>query len=212
MKGIERSRLDALFDGVFAIALTLLVLELKVPERLTSAELPAYLGELMPKLFIYALAFLYLGTAWLYHFYFGILVARTNFWNTILNLLQLVFIGIFPFSAALLGSYIDSPFALATFTLSLFGYAVLGTINVWYSLMSPDITAPSVDPLLIRDIMLSCLVSAVFWLAVTGLSFLAHRLALTLTSVMLFVNTIYLWTLQPRIFQARALQTGASQG
>ena len=58
------SRLHALTDGVYAIAMTLLVLELRVPDAHSSSELVAGLAALAPSLFSFALGFAVLGTYW----------------------------------------------------------------------------------------------------------------------------------------------------
>ena len=64
------NRLEALADGLFAIVMTLLVLEIGVPiiaESSAAAELAGKLIELWPKILIYMLSFLVLGSAWLNH-------------------------------------------------------------------------------------------------------------------------------------------------
>ena len=58
------NRLHALTDGVYAIAMTLLVLELHVPDARSSSELVAGLATLGPSLFSFALSFAVLGTYW----------------------------------------------------------------------------------------------------------------------------------------------------
>jgi uncharacterized membrane protein len=65
---IPRSRLDALTDGVFAVAMTLLVIDLKLPERFAPtsvAELVHGLAELKTQFFVYVLSFLVLGIRWM---------------------------------------------------------------------------------------------------------------------------------------------------
>ena len=63
-------RLEALADGLFAIVMTLLVLELGVPViagTSVDAELPRKLLELWPKVLIYMSSFLVLGSLWVHH-------------------------------------------------------------------------------------------------------------------------------------------------
>src|SRR6478752_3277296 len=54
---LDKARLDTLVDAVYAIALTLLVLDLKLPGGLRTFEVPAHLREMLPKIAIYAIAF-----------------------------------------------------------------------------------------------------------------------------------------------------------
>jgi uncharacterized membrane protein len=65
---IPRTRLDALTDGVFAVAMTLLVIDMKLPERFnptSAAELLHGLAELRTQFFVYVLSFLVLGIHWM---------------------------------------------------------------------------------------------------------------------------------------------------
>jgi uncharacterized membrane protein len=64
---VEMGRLKGLSDGVFAFALTLLVLEIVVPEGLFDLELPVRLLDLAPKLLIYVISFFVIGSAWASH-------------------------------------------------------------------------------------------------------------------------------------------------
>ena len=65
---IEKSRLDALTDGVFAVAMTLLVLDLKLPEHFhptSAAEFLAGLAGLQTQFLVYVVSFLVLGLRWM---------------------------------------------------------------------------------------------------------------------------------------------------
>jgi uncharacterized membrane protein len=65
---VSRTRLDALTDGVFAVAMTLLVIDLKLPERFNPASAEALLhglAELQTQFFVYVLSFLVLGIRWM---------------------------------------------------------------------------------------------------------------------------------------------------
>jgi uncharacterized membrane protein len=64
---MDPGRVLALSDGVFAIAATLLVLDLRLPEGLHGDELPAKLHELIPAVGAYGLSYLLIGLFWLGH-------------------------------------------------------------------------------------------------------------------------------------------------
>jgi uncharacterized membrane protein len=110
---ISKSRLEALTDGIFAIVMTLLVLEIAVPQILSHepdvvrAELPKRLFDLWPKIFSYVISFIILAIYWRGHhrqFHYikhsdGVLV-----WTNIMFLMAVSFL---PFSTSLLGEYID---------------------------------------------------------------------------------------------------------
>ena len=70
MKYLNRGRLAALVDGTFAIAMTLLILEIQVPTMIASATSEAVESSLLdmwPTFFDYGLSFLILGFFWLSH-------------------------------------------------------------------------------------------------------------------------------------------------
>jgi uncharacterized membrane protein len=105
---LGKGRLEALSDGVFAIAMTLLVLDIRIPDLPASApaaELLARLRLLLPALGGLVLTFLIAGAFWYLHqatFHFVRAVNRALCW---LNLAFLLFVSLLPFSAGLLGRY-----------------------------------------------------------------------------------------------------------
>src|SRR4051812_40441782 len=106
--GASPHRIEALVDGVFAVAMTILVLELHVPElgpKATDADLLSALGELAPKILSYASGFVILGTLWIgHHFQFHYIrrSSRALLW---INLSFLLVSASLPFAVALLGTY-----------------------------------------------------------------------------------------------------------
>ncbi len=100
----ERSpeRLEAFSDGVIAVAITLLVLNIQVPERTASltllqallAEWPTYLG--------YVTSFVVIGLFWANHHYMFRYIKRTNHFLLLLNTLTLMCLALIPFATALL--------------------------------------------------------------------------------------------------------------
>ena len=70
IRGLEKNRLEALIDGVFAVALTLLVLDLKLPEDIapaSDAELWSYMLGLERHFVIYVISFVVIGMYWITH-------------------------------------------------------------------------------------------------------------------------------------------------
>jgi uncharacterized membrane protein len=97
------NRLEILTDGVFAIVMTLLVLEITLPEiaqPTLQAELPQKLLELWPKLFKYALSFLVLGILWGFHHLVFHSIKHSNMALVWLNILFLMFVTLIPFSTS----------------------------------------------------------------------------------------------------------------
>ncbi len=105
---IATDRLVTLTDGVFAIAMTILVLELAIPgtERLvTDAELGELLLEGWADFLIYGLSFLVLGMFWMMHHAIFDAVTHYDFALQWLNITFLLFACLIPFSTALFGEH-----------------------------------------------------------------------------------------------------------
>src|SRR5712692_6409261 len=95
---LSTNRIEAFSDGVFAVAITLLVLNLQIPQlaaSVVSRELVPKLIELWPKLLIYVLSFVIVGIYWVGHhntFHYIKRSDRTLLWLNLLLLIGIVFI------------------------------------------------------------------------------------------------------------------------
>lgn len=104
--GTERGteRVEAFSDGVFAIAITLLILDVRVPHE-ASADLFGALLALWPSYFAVVMSFVMIGIYWANHHYVFKLFDRTDHGLNLLNLLLLLCITFLPFPTAVLGDY-----------------------------------------------------------------------------------------------------------
>jgi uncharacterized membrane protein len=146
LPGVDR--LLALTDGVVAIALTLLVLQLNVP-RLTdptsASELAARLGNGTDQLISYVISFYVIANFWLiHHRVFRQLTGQRESlaW---LNFLFLFTISIMPFASDLLGKYPENPLAVDVFALNLL-LASLSTQATLELGRRSGLAAPEADP------------------------------------------------------------------
>lgn len=136
ISGFRLTRIEAISDGVFAIALTFLALDIKVPINdvvHTEKELIVNFLSLAHKLLTYFLSFVTLGIYWLAQstqFHYIKSSDRNLNW---INLFFLLAVSILPFSTAFLSQYIDFKFSifLYWFNLSLLGQ-ILG-LNWYYA-------------------------------------------------------------------------------
>lgn len=103
---LKISRLECLTDGIFAIAMTIMVLNLHVPSHLATINvLPVIEHDIFMNLIIFIGSFVILGTHWIaMNFQLGMLdhLNRTYLWS---NMFYLMVICVVPFSASLLGQY-----------------------------------------------------------------------------------------------------------
>lgn len=102
---MRTERLQTLADGVFAIALTLLVLELPSPDRDTRS-LAADLVHAWPFYAAYVVSFVTLGIVWVNHHRLMDAVARADRTLVELNLLLLLFVGLVPWPTGLLAEHL----------------------------------------------------------------------------------------------------------
>ena len=134
-------RLKALSDGVFAIILTILVLELKVPPHLPHKSLLEAFHELRPTLIAWVISFLITGMYWVAHrdiFARVRIVDRDLVW---LNLLFLLPCALIPFAASVLGEYPGDSRAVQVYggvlilcsllRLALYGFVVRHPALLW---------------------------------------------------------------------------------
>ena len=111
MKYLNRDRLANLVDGTYAIAMTLLILNIEVPTMAASATSEVIESSLLgmwPIFFDYGLSFLILGFFWLAHNKQYRHVGRTDDRYIWLTLLSLMFVVLIPFSTELIGGYHDT--------------------------------------------------------------------------------------------------------
>jgi uncharacterized membrane protein len=126
MVRMDLGRIVAFTDGVMAVAITLLVLNIDVPDLPSGreSELAEELVDLLPSLGAYALAFALVGRYWtIHHRLFENLEAFDGVLMT-LNLVFLALIALVPFSAELIDKYREEPIAAAVFGATL-GFAAL---------------------------------------------------------------------------------------
>ena len=113
---MTKNRVESFSDGVFAIVITLLVLDIRLPEGELSWAL---LATAVPHLLAFLLSFVIVGTYWVAHHTMWTFIARVDrplLWTNLFVLLTVVFI---PFPAALLGAHPLNPVAIIIYGASL---------------------------------------------------------------------------------------------
>jgi uncharacterized membrane protein len=144
-------RLEALSDGVFAVAMTLLVLDLHTPAAAaiqSEAELWHAMGALAPRLFIYLMSFLTLGIFWIGQQTQLNHLAHTDRNHAWIQLAFLFGVSLMPFSTSLMATFISYRMALLTYWANIFFLGAILFISWRYALHSvllkkdlpPDIT------------------------------------------------------------------------
>ncbi len=143
-------RIENLADGIFSIAMTLLVLNLALPEVETGLTLTTELHTLLfgqtHKFFNYALSFILLAIFWIiqhqqFHF-----IKRTDHTHLWINIFSLMFVALVPFSTSLTGDYPNETVAKLFFDLNLFILGSLNVLNWTYATKDYRLVDRSLDP------------------------------------------------------------------
>jgi uncharacterized membrane protein len=130
-----KERVEALSDGVFAIVMTLLVIEIHIPKLKQFSEqgLIQGLSQLTPQFGVYFLTFALIGSYWVSH-HITLSVFAKNFdrYLVFVNSGFLSFISLLPFSASLLGKYPDSQLAIGVYSLHILILSLFIFFIRWY--------------------------------------------------------------------------------
>jgi uncharacterized membrane protein len=100
-------RIETFSDGVFAVAITLLVLDIHVPDAGSTSQLWHGLGHLWPNYASYAVSFLVIGIIWVNHHGVMDVIARANRQIAFLNVVLLLTVAVIPFSTSLMARYLQ---------------------------------------------------------------------------------------------------------
>jgi uncharacterized membrane protein len=148
MAGRRLDRIAALSDGVFAIAMTLIVLEIRVPDPgpiATEQDLWNALMTLGPRLITYLLSFLTLGIFWNAQQTQLNLFANADRDLTWLHLAFLATVALMPFSTSLLAEFITFRLALLAYWANIFLLGVLVYV-AWIYAEAHGLVSPDADP------------------------------------------------------------------
>lgn len=156
-KEFQLERLILFSDAVFAIAITLLVIEIKIPEiheNVSDKALLHELGHLLPKFLGFIVSFMFIGLYWtIHHRMFGFVTAYDRR-LLVLNLVFLFFIALMPFSTGFYSEYssgdLISKQLKVPMTFYVLNFCALGIVNhfMWRHILHPKnkLATPPVDP------------------------------------------------------------------
>lgn len=128
---MSKNRVEALSDGVFAIVITLLILDIRVPDVDYQQLLPA-LVAVLPRIFAYVISFGVIGVYWVAHHQSLQFVSKLNGFLIWLNFLYLLAVSFMPFPTALLGRYPLQPVPIVVYGLNLIIANAIGLAETLY--------------------------------------------------------------------------------
>ncbi len=165
----ETGRVEAFSDGVFAIAITLLVLNIHVP---SGPHLGQQLLDGWPTYAAYVLSFVTVLLMWVSHHAMFRSILRVDHGFLLLNGLLLMLISLVPFPTSLLASYIHSgePLAAAVYS-GTFLLVALSFSGLWWYAAAHGLMAPTTDADFARRIARRYAIGPVLYLASFALAF-----------------------------------------
>jgi uncharacterized membrane protein len=128
---MNKNRLENFSDGVFAIAVTLLILNVRIPmdlDKFTNKQLNAMLLHLLPRLLNFAFSFLVIGVFWVSHhriFSFVRVLDNTLLW---INIVYLLFVAIIPLTSSLIS---ENPFLVTSVLFYTINLLVIALAHLW---------------------------------------------------------------------------------
>jgi uncharacterized membrane protein len=178
--GLTTERITAFSDGVFSIAITLLVLNLHVPT--ISSNVPSYrvphelldqLGKQSPSLLSYLLSFVIVGIYWIAHHNMFHYIKRSNRPFLWINILLLMCVAFIPFPAGLLGQYPQQRISVIIYASSLILTNLMLSLLWWYATSNHRLVDQDIDPHFVRTVNRRNMTAPVVYLVSIGLSFLS---------------------------------------
>lgn len=166
-------RIEALHDGVFAIVMTLLILEMKIPETHDSEHLYAELLTLIPIIISYIVTFVNLGIYWVgqqiqFHF-----IERSDRVFSWIHVLFLMLVSVLPFSSALLGYYPSEQIASILYGLNLIVIGLVSYGSWSYATHHHRLTVHTISAEFVRKVKIRILIAPIAALLAILLSFVS---------------------------------------
>lgn len=141
---MEKSRLEAFSDGVFAIVITLLILDIRFPE-VEYSQFPATLAAIFPRILAYIMSFIIIGLYWVFHHNAMLVVKKTDRGILWLNILYLLGVSFIPFPTSLLGRYPYQAWPIIIYGITLIVCNAIGYITLIYVKYHPHLAIPDYD-------------------------------------------------------------------
>ena len=177
-------RLEAFSDGVFAFAITLLVVELHVPLAPAGAkhfDLAAAMVAQWPIFFAWVLSIVNLGIYWANHHYLMRLYARTDHFARLLHVGFLMTLTFLPYPTEVLGTYIRLPdqqrIAVQVYALGLLASAIGWSVTWWYACWA-GLVDEKLDPKFVKELSVRHYLSVLPFVAAILVSYVSWVLGL----------------------------------
>lgn len=187
---ITTARIETLTDGVFAIVMTLLVFDMRVPvqEQVAEIGLARALAQLAPNLLNYAITFVILGVFWVGHhnqFFYIKRADRVLLW---INIFFNMAVALVPFSAGLFSRYGQDNLSIIVYNLNLILAGVLLFVHWWYATRDNHLLSHPIEPHVRRIVYRRILTPPALYFAAILVSLVSVELSIIID---IFVPIMY---------------------
>jgi len=180
---MKTSRVEAFSDGVFAVAITLLVLEFVVPQAKSGHLLASLLGQ-WPQLVTFVASFLTVGVVWVNHHAVFKGLRKVDRTTLFINLVLLLTVVLVPYPTQLLGHYLNSGWdgsvAAAFYGVVMTLMSVSFQTLVAWALTHPDLLEPSVRARRLSSVLPRFGIGLVTYAVSIGLAFVSAWLVVAI--------------------------------
>ncbi|MGE3957607.1 MAG: TMEM175 family protein [Vicinamibacterales bacterium] len=180
---MDKRRLESFSDGVFAIVITLLVLELKLPD-VSYEALGRSLLQLLPSISAYVLSFLLIGMYWVFHHHAYTLITGVDGVLLWLNIVFLLLISFMPFPTMMLGRFPGQTLPVVFYGCNLLLANMHGLAMLLYLRRAPRLASRRFTPALFRKQVRIYLVVNGLYAVNIGLAFVLPRVAMIIFGAM----------------------------
>ena len=142
---MNKTRLEAFSDGVFAIVITLLILDIRIPDVDYNHLLEA-LEKILPHIIAYVMSFLVIGLYWIFHHNTAQLVQKVDRPFIWMNIVFLLFVSFMPFPTMLMGKYPFTQIPVLIYGVNLLLANITGWIITVYTYKRDHLRTASFTP------------------------------------------------------------------
>jgi uncharacterized membrane protein len=181
-------------DAVMAIAITLLAIDLKVPEldaATAAVELPLRLRALGPQFMSFVISFFVIGIYWMSHHRYFRFIRRYDGGLIVLNLIFLLFIVLMPFIASLFGQYYDLPLGMSVYAAAVAGTGLSMGALWWYASYRHRLIDEYLDDTFIRARSIALAVPLLFLVSIP-FAFFSRTLTIAIWCMLPLVSFVIL--------------------
>jgi uncharacterized membrane protein len=156
---LHKHRIETLTDGIYAVAMTILVLELKLPHAedfRTAAAFHEAVAHLLPKFIAWLISFFILATFWISHhraFHFVKRVDGKLLW---INVMGLLFASFLPFASSLVGEHAAFFLAQVVYAVNMAAMALIAIWQISHLAAHPEICDPPVPAYVAKAVRFRC--------------------------------------------------------